>query len=116
MKSLAVLVACLALVLADQVKLEEGSIYNNLTETDWKAYFFGNASESANTVPEGRTRSGKDLFDYIGLGTGPETDPYLARANELCLSGDLSECFKSRALASLDDFFTKEGRHSISFG
>ncbi|KAL0277523.1 UNVERIFIED_CONTAM: hypothetical protein PYX00_004774 [Menopon gallinae] len=101
---------CLTLTAAaDKSTVEKGSIYTNLTETDWKEYFFGNASESENAVPEGRTRSGKDFFDYIGLGTGPETDPYLARANELCLSGDLSECFKSRALASLDDFFTKEG-------
>ncbi|XP_063237146.1 uncharacterized protein LOC134539257 [Bacillus rossius redtenbacheri] len=57
---------------------------------------------------EGRARQGKDFLDWIGLGTGADTDPYLARANSACLGGDLSECFKSRALASLDDFFAKD--------
>lgn len=50
---------------------------------------------------------GRNLLDWIGLGTGPETDPYLARTNAACLDGDLAECFKSRALASLDEFFEK---------
>lgn len=50
---------------------------------------------------------GKDLLDWIGLGTGPDTDPYLAKTNEACLGGDLAECFKSRALGSLDEFFSK---------
>ncbi|XP_059469262.1 uncharacterized protein LOC132193004 [Neocloeon triangulifer] len=59
--------------------------------------------------PEGRNREGKNLLaDLIGLGTGPETDPYLAAANSQCLNGDLAECFKSRALASMDDFFQQE--------
>jgi len=53
-------------------------------------------------------RDGKGLLDLIGLGTGPETDPYIGRANEYCLNGDLAECFKSRALSSLDDFFHKD--------
>jgi hypothetical protein len=58
---------------------------------------------------EGRgVRKGKNLLDWIGFGTGSDTDPYLARANSACLEGDLSECFKSRALASLDDFFDKD--------
>lgn len=46
-------------------------------------------------------------MDWIGLGTGPETDPYLAKTNAACLNGDLAECFKSRALGSLDEFFNK---------
>lgn len=50
---------------------------------------------------------GRDLLDWLGLGTGPDTDPYLARTNEACLTGDLAECFKSRALSSLDEFFNK---------
>lgn len=50
---------------------------------------------------------GRDLLDWIGLGTGPDTDPYLAKTNAACLDGDLAECFKSRALASLDEFFDK---------
>lgn len=50
---------------------------------------------------------GRNLLDWIGLGTGPDTDPYLAKTNAACLDGDLAECFKSRALASLDEFFDK---------
>lgn len=53
------------------------------------------------------TRQSKNLFDWIGLGTGKDVDPYLAEANEACISGDLAECFKSRALDSLSDFFTQ---------
>ncbi|XP_054258835.1 uncharacterized protein LOC128983549 isoform X2 [Macrosteles quadrilineatus] len=56
---------------------------------------------------EGR-RGGKHLLDWLGLGIGTDTDPYLARANSACLEGDLAECFKSRALSSLDDFFTRD--------
>lgn len=50
---------------------------------------------------------GKDLLDWIGLGTGADTDPYIAKTNEACLTGDLAECFKSRALTSLEEFFSK---------
>ncbi|XP_056635193.1 uncharacterized protein LOC130444168 [Diorhabda sublineata] len=50
---------------------------------------------------------GRNLLDWIGFGTGPETDPYLASANAACLNGDLADCFKSRALASFENFFTK---------
>lgn len=56
----------------------------------------------------GPVRQGKNLLDWIGLGTGPETDPYLSKMNHQCLEGDFSECFKSRALSSLDDFFDKD--------
>lgn len=64
---------------------------------------------SGNGSSEGRgVRKGKNLLDWIGFGTGSDTDPYLARANSACLNGDLSECFKSRALASLDEFFDKD--------
>ncbi|KAG5875189.1 hypothetical protein JTB14_006848 [Gonioctena quinquepunctata] len=52
-------------------------------------------------------RQGRNLLDWIGFGTGPETDPYLARTNSACLNGDLAECFKSRALSSFEDFFNK---------
>ncbi|XP_049862086.1 uncharacterized protein LOC126355745 isoform X3 [Schistocerca gregaria] len=64
------------------------------------------APDEAAAQAEGRSlgvAEGKNvLLDWIGLGTGPETDPYLARANAACLNGDLAECFKSRALNSLD--------------
>lgn len=48
---------------------------------------------------------GKNLLDWIGLGTGENVDPYLAKLNTQCLNGDFAECFKSRALQTLDDFF-----------
>ncbi|KAJ1525269.1 hypothetical protein ONE63_010093 [Megalurothrips usitatus] len=67
----------------------------------------GYAGEDAQQGPGG-VRHGKNLLDWIGLGTGPETDPYLAKINNQCLEGDFSECFKSRALSSLDDFFDKD--------
>ncbi|EFN64649.1 hypothetical protein EAG_08292 [Camponotus floridanus] len=47
----------------------------------------------------------EDLFDYIGFGTGRNIDPYLAKVNERCISGDLAECFKSQALNYFSDFF-----------
>ncbi|XP_046667792.1 uncharacterized protein LOC124359247 [Homalodisca vitripennis] len=71
-----------------------------------------NLSESAagnNSGAEGEgRRGGKNLLDWLGFSIGGDTDPYLSRANAACLEGDLSECFKSRALTSLDDFFTKD--------
>ncbi|XP_015173241.1 PREDICTED: uncharacterized protein LOC107064744 [Polistes dominula] len=51
------------------------------------------------------TRQGKNLFDWIGLGTGSNTDPYLAKINKDCLTGELAECFKSQALTSFSEFF-----------
>ncbi|CAG2054016.1 unnamed protein product [Timema podura] len=64
---------------------------------------------AGNGTSEGRdSRKGKNLLDWIGFGTGADTDPYLAKINSACLEGDLSECFKSRALATLDEFFGKE--------
>ncbi|XP_044271477.1 uncharacterized protein LOC123015666 [Tribolium madens] len=62
------------------------------------------ADERSFRQPEAEDRT---ILDWIGLGTGPDTDPYLAKTNAACLEGDLAECFKSRALASLDDFFNK---------
>lgn len=54
------------------------------------------------------TREGRNLLSWISSFTDAETDPYLAKANAACLEGDLSECFKAKALSSLDDFFGKE--------
>ncbi|XP_030754187.1 uncharacterized protein LOC115880982 [Sitophilus oryzae] len=61
---------------------------------------FGNGQEQD-------ARQGRNLLDWIGLGTGPDQDPYLAKTNAQCLNGDLASCFQSRALASLDDFFNQ---------
>nr|CAD7264754.1 unnamed protein product [Timema shepardi] len=64
---------------------------------------------AGNGTSEGRdSRKGKNLLDWIGFGTGADTDPYLAKINSACLEGDLSECFKSRALSTLDEFFGKD--------
>lgn len=73
--------------------------------------FQNQGSENGPSFPQGRpngTRQGKDLLDWIGLGTGGNVDPYLARANAACLNGDLAECFKSRALNSLSEFFDQQ--------
>jgi len=40
-------------------------------------------------------------------------DPYLAKINERCLTGDLAECFKSRALNYFSDFFD-HAEYSVS--
>ncbi|XP_049277560.1 uncharacterized protein LOC125760960 [Anopheles funestus] len=53
-------------------------------------------------------RQGKNLFDFIGLGTGGNVDPYLARTNTQCLNGELAECFKSQALNTFGEFFDKD--------
>ncbi|XP_065361948.1 uncharacterized protein Osi2 [Calliphora vicina] len=56
-------------------------------------------------VDEERGRS--SILSIFGLGGG-ESDPYLARSNTNCLSGDLSECFKTQALNSFDEIFYRE--------
>ncbi|XP_065088804.1 uncharacterized protein Osi2 [Ochlerotatus camptorhynchus] len=56
---------------------------------------------------EGR-RQGKHLLDFIGLGTGGNVDPYLARTNAQCLNGELADCFKSQALNTFTEFFSKD--------
>lgn len=53
-------------------------------------------------------QSGRNLFDFIGLGTGGSVDPFLRRTNEKCLNGELAECFKSQALNSFDEIFVRE--------
>jgi hypothetical protein len=53
-------------------------------------------------------QSGRNLFDFIGLGTGGTVDPFLRKMNEKCLNGELAECFKSQALNSFDGIFQRE--------
>lgn len=65
-----------------------------------------NISASSPQV-EGR-QSARHLFDFVGLGTGRNVDPFLRKTNEKCLNGELSECFKSQALNSFDDLFQRE--------
>lgn len=56
---------------------------------------------------EGR-QSARHLFDFIGLGTGNNIDPFLRKMNEKCLNGELAECFKSQALNSVDEIFYRD--------
>lgn len=56
---------------------------------------------------EGR-QSARHLFDFVGLGTGGQVDPFLRKTNEKCLNGELAECFKSQALNTFDDFFKRD--------
>lgn len=56
---------------------------------------------------EERNRQGKHLLDFIGLGSGANTDPYLAKTNANCLNGELAECFKSQAIGTFSEFFNK---------
>lgn len=64
-------------------------------------------TEPVQEQTQGR-QSGRNLFDFIGLGTGGSVDPYLRRTNEKCLNGELAECFKSQALNSFDEIFVRE--------
>lgn len=59
------------------------------------------------TIGEER-RNGKHLLDFVGLGTGNNVDPFIAQVNGKCLNGELSECFKSQALNTFNEFFNKE--------
>jgi hypothetical protein len=83
---------------------EEAVTNSSIKAVDIKEFV---APENGTSEARG-VRKGKNLLDWIGFGTGSDTDPYLAKANSECLNGDLSECFKSRALASLDEFFDKD--------
>ena len=51
----------------------------------------------------GEERGRSSILSIFGL--GQDNDPYLARTNSNCLSGDLSECFKTQALNSFDEIF-----------
>jgi len=63
-------------------------------------------SSPAHNIEE--RRNGKHLLDFVGLGTGPATDPFLRKTNEQCLNGELSECFKSQALNTFGDMFSRD--------
>lgn len=54
----------------------------------------------------GEERGRSSILGIFGL--GGDNDPYLARSNSNCLSGDLSECFKTQALSSFDEIFYRE--------
>ncbi|RZF39862.1 hypothetical protein LSTR_LSTR014161 [Laodelphax striatellus] len=53
-------------------------------------------------------RQGKNLLQWLGIEEPPDADPYLARANQLCLEGDLYECFKHRVLSTFDEFLLQD--------
>lgn len=56
----------------------------------------------------GANRAGKNLFSWLGSFADEEADPYLASANGACLQGDMTECFKARALSGLGEFFVRD--------
>lgn len=64
-------------------------------------------SNASGGGPEGN-RSGKNLFNWLGSFADEEADPYLSSANSACLQGDMTECFKARALSGLGDFFVRD--------
>lgn len=66
-----------------------------------------NSTSNEGVLIEGR-QSARHLFDFIGLGTGNNVDPYLRKTNEKCLNGELAECFKSQALNSVDEIFYRD--------
>ena len=86
------------------VNVEEAVINSSIRPADIKRF----VSSDNGTLQGRNARKAKNLLDWIGFGTGSDNDPYMARANSACLEGDMSECFKSRALASLDDFFDRD--------
>ena len=90
----AVLLLAVLILSVDCLKFEDGAQQVNSTS--------GNSPQI-----EGR-QSGRHLLDFIGLGTGDNTDPYLRRTNEKCLNGELAECFKSQALNSFDEIFYRD--------
>ncbi|XP_012160424.1 glucose-repressible alcohol dehydrogenase transcriptional effector isoform X1 [Ceratitis capitata] len=49
---------------------------------------------------------GSAFLSLIGL--QQDNDPFLARTNQNCVSGDLSECFKTQALSSFDEIFYRD--------
>ncbi|KAL9900110.1 DUF1676 domain-containing protein Osi2 isoform 1-T1 [Glossina fuscipes fuscipes] len=57
-------------------------------------------------VDLGEARGRSSILSIFGL--GQDNDPYLARSNSNCLSGDFSECFKTQALNSFDEIFYRE--------
>uniref|UniRef100_A0A1A9W5L8 Uncharacterized protein n=1 Tax=Glossina brevipalpis TaxID=37001 RepID=A0A1A9W5L8_9MUSC len=57
-------------------------------------------------VDLGETRGRSSILNIFGL--GQDNDPYLARTNSNCLTGDFSECFKTQALSSFDEIFYRE--------
>lgn len=64
---------------------------------------------------EERGRQGKGLLNLFGLGPDGNADPYIARTNGNCLSGDLSECFKSQALTNFDEIFFRDSYQMTDF-
>ncbi|EDW84615.1 uncharacterized protein Dwil_GK13033 [Drosophila willistoni] len=54
----------------------------------------------------GEERGRSSILSLFGLGN--DNDPFLARTNGKCLSGDLSECFKTQALTTFDEIFYRD--------
>ncbi|XP_037953720.1 probable E3 ubiquitin-protein ligase bre1 [Teleopsis dalmanni] len=61
----------------------------------------------------GEERGRSSILSLFGLGN--DNDPYLARTNSNCLTGDLSECFKTQALNSFDEIFYRDNYRLSDF-
>lgn len=99
-----VLWACLAILYV----MGEDDSKNVVFPAESRAPSNSSAPEPPPAVNAEERRNGKNLLDWLGFTVGGDTDPYLSKANAACLEGDLSECFKSKALTSLEEFFDKE--------
>lgn len=93
----------------DGIKLpDQVSIPNSITQQQQQQQSINSNSPLVPAVnAEERNRQGKHLLDFIGLGSGANTDPYLAKTNNNCLNGELAECFKSQAIGTFSEFFNK---------
>ncbi|XP_050533682.1 uncharacterized protein LOC126901326 [Daktulosphaira vitifoliae] len=73
-----------------------------------QSMLFPENEETTNGTESSGNRSGKNLFNWLGSFADEGADPYLSMANGACLQGDMTECFKARALSGLDEFFVKD--------
>ncbi|KAK2579930.1 hypothetical protein KPH14_007610 [Odynerus spinipes] len=109
MRSMRLLVSC-ALLLSSPLLIHGQSTGGRVTFAEEKGETSDDTigtfdSRQRDGTLYNRTREGKGLFDWIGLGTGQNVDPYVARMDQACLRGELAECFKSQALTSFFEFF-----------
>ncbi len=88
------------LIIACVVRIGRSEVVFENDETGYGA--------NVSTAAVNGTREGRNLLHWIHSFTDADADPYLAKTNAACLEGDLPECFKAKALSSLDDFFTKQ--------
>jgi hypothetical protein len=94
-----------ALLLASSVASQSMSFPDAATDATATTVENGTATGRDSS---GGNRNGKNLFNWLGSFAEEDSDPYLSSANGACLQGDMTECFKARALSGLDDFFVRD--------